>query len=51
MMNDPSWFQPDADNLGLVRVMPIKDRITWLMHRAHAHSASFQSPESVLARS
>lgn len=46
----PTPFQPDADNLGLIRGMPIKERITWLMHRAHSHSTAFQSPESVLAR-
>jgi hypothetical protein len=51
MKSDPTPYQPDADNLGLIRDMPIKDRIAWLMHRAHSHSMAFQSPESVLARS
>jgi hypothetical protein len=50
MMTALTLFQPDADNLGLIRGMPIKERITWLMHRAHSHSTAFQSPESVLAR-
>ena len=50
MMTAPTPFQPDADNLVLIRGMPIKERITWLMHRAHSHSTAFQSPESVLAR-
>jgi hypothetical protein len=51
MMTDPTPFQPDADNLAIIRGMPIKERITWLMHRARSHSTAFQSPESVLARS
>ena len=51
MMTDPTPLQPDAENLGLIRGMPIKDRITWLMHRARSHATSFQNPESVLARS
>ena len=50
-MTDPTPFQPDAENLVLIRSMPIKDRITWLMHRARSHATSFQNPESVLARS
>jgi hypothetical protein len=49
-MTDPTSRQPDADNLAIIRGMPIKDRITWLMHRARAYSTAFQSPESVLAR-
>jgi hypothetical protein len=50
MMTDPTPFQPDADNLVIIRGMPIQERITWLMHRARSHSTAFQSPESVLAR-
>ncbi len=50
MRTAPTPFQPDADNLILIRGMPIKERITWLMHRAYSHSTAFQSPESVLAR-
>ena len=50
MMTDPTPFSPDADNLVVIRGMPIKERLTWLMHRAHSHSTAFQSPESVLAR-
>jgi hypothetical protein len=50
MMTDPTSLQPEADNLDIIRGMPIKDRITWLMHRARTHSTAFQNPESVLAR-
>ena len=49
-MTDPIPLQPDADNLAIIRGMPIQERITWLMHRARSHSTAFQSPESVLAR-
>ena len=51
MTTDPTSFQPDADNFTVIRGMPIKERITWLMHRASSHATSFQNPESVLARS
>ena len=51
MLTDPTSFQPDADKLLSIRGMPIKERITWLMHRARSHSTVFQSPESVMARS
>ena len=50
-MTDPTSFQSDAENMVLIRVMPIQERISWLMHRARSHSTAFQSAESFLARS
>jgi hypothetical protein len=34
----------------VVRNMPIRQRIDWLMDHAHRHSVEFQSPESYMAR-
>ena len=50
-MTDPTSFQSDAENMVLIRGMPIQERIAWLMHRARSHSTAFQSAESFLARS
>jgi Carboxysome Shell Carbonic Anhydrase len=50
MKTSATSVQPYTDNLAIIRGMPIKERITWLMHRARSYSALFQSPESVLAR-
>ena len=35
----------------VIRSMPIRQRIDWLMDHARRHSVGFQSPESFLARS
>jgi len=47
---DSTALQSTTDNLVIIRGMPIKERITWLMHRALSHATTFQNPESVLAR-
>jgi carbonic anhydrase len=38
MMTDPTPCQPDADNLAIIRGMPIKELIIWLMHHARHYS-------------
>ena len=41
----------ETSNLtSVIRNMPIRQRIDWLMDHAHRHSMEFQSPESYQAR-
>ena len=49
-MPDLTPFQTSADNI-VIRSMPMRQRIDWLMDHAHRHSVGFQTPSSFLARS
>lgn len=44
----PSEISADSK---IVRALPIRQRIGWLINHAHRHAMAFQSPESFLARS
>jgi Carboxysome Shell Carbonic Anhydrase len=43
----PSAISADSK---IVRALPIRQRIGWLINHAHRHAMAFQSPESFLAR-
>jgi len=44
----PSEISADSK---IVRALPIRQRIGWLINHAHRHAMAFQSPESFMARS
>ncbi|HSL03133.1 MAG TPA: hypothetical protein VK901_06300, partial [Nitrospiraceae bacterium] len=50
MITAPTPSQTNVANM-VVRNMPIRQRIDWLMDHAHRHAAEFQSSESYQARS
>lgn len=49
MMADPTPSQTSVDS-SVIRNLPIKQRIDWLIDHARRHSVLFQSPDSFLAR-